>query len=128
MVGMGQRIDGENFAKKIRLDLDTMPLLVDPGPPFLLYQALQLREEASLLKLYANTVNSQTFVSAARGLVYGGLPTYSSNGLLTQLGGTFVLAPGGDKLVYEHIDTHTGVHAPKEDVCAAVRGAHGHGA
>ena len=125
---MGQQSDGETFARKMRVDLSAMPLLVDSGPPFVLYQALQLRNEASLVSLYANTVTTGTILSAARGLLDGGLPTYNSGGLLTQLGGTFVVAPPNKlneaKLVYQHIDTHTGVHAPLEDVCVAMKNAH----
>ena len=127
LVGMGQQSDGEKFARKMRIDLQEMPLLVDSGPPFMLYRALQLRNEASLVGLYANTVTTETFFSAARGLLEGGLPTYDSGGSLTQLGGTFVVSRKGleePQLVYEHIDKQTGVHAPMEELCAAVRDGH----
>eukprot|EP00746_Dinoflagellata_sp_MGD_P044276 gnl/MRDRNA2_/MRDRNA2_208078_c0_seq1.p1 gnl/MRDRNA2_/MRDRNA2_208078_c0~~gnl/MRDRNA2_/MRDRNA2_208078_c0_seq1.p1 ORF type:complete len:142 (+),score=24.50 gnl/MRDRNA2_/MRDRNA2_208078_c0_seq1:126-551(+) len=128
---MGDVSDAEKFAQKLQLDLARMPMVVDAAPDFELYNALSLRNPSSLLQLYMHTVNFQTFHSAARSLVNGMLPTYNSGGRLTQLGGTFIIsmpqnlknaaATQESSIVYEHIDTHTGVHAPIADIIHALQ-------
>ena len=128
LVGMGERSHGEVFAQKLRLDLEELPLVVS-APPFELYSELGLRDHASLLQLYARTVNVQTLRSALQGMRAEGWPTYDAGGSLTQLGGTFVIAPDsaapeGVRVVYEHIDTMTGGHAPTEQVVAALEAVH----
>jgi hypothetical protein len=188
---MGQLRHGEAFARKLRINTSATPLLLDHGGAtegvgggggggggggaaaaaavsavaFPLYAALGLRDAGSLLRVYTQTMGVATVGSAARGLLAGGLPTYDSGGSLTQLGGTFVIAPGavglvpvggpgagagggsgggggGDggggggtaaaaaapapapaRLVWSHIDTQTGGHAPWGEVRRALEEA-----
>ena len=125
LLGMGAQENGAHFARKLRLDLEEWPIVTSEAPDFAIYQALGLRNESSLAQLYMRTVNAQTIISALRGLLSGGPPTYNSGGSLTQLGGTFILAPSQTELqnpavLYSHVDTHTGVHAPVEDITRAL--------
>ena len=69
MVGMGEVSHGLKFARKLRLNLDTLPLVVDSGPTFPLYAALGLHNEPSLAALYTNTVNARSILSASRSLI-----------------------------------------------------------
>ena len=96
ILGMGEVEDGKEFARKSRMDLNKFPLLVDAGPAFNTYAALDLRDMATLSKIYLETINLEAIFSAVRSLVDGQLPHYDRGGSLTQLGGTFVLNNNGD--------------------------------
>jgi hypothetical protein len=123
---MGEARHGQQFARELDLDLESTPLLVDAGPRFALYQELGLKNEDSLVQLYLNTFALETVSSAFRTLREGNLPTYDAGGSLTQLGGTFIIAPPPTRslaipqIIYEKVDTHTGVHAPVAEVVAAL--------
>lgn len=48
-LGMGSAAGGKEFARKLRLDLELFPLVVDAPPGLELYQALGLRNEQNAL-------------------------------------------------------------------------------
>ena len=146
---MGQLSHGQAFARKLHLDLSTMPLLLDHGThagaaaaagadDFPLYAALGMFDAGSLLGVYQQTMTAQTLFSAARGLASERvLPTYDSGGSLTRLGGTFVVMPeeagneaedssggrGRAQLTWSHVDTKTGEHATVDNIVRALEEA-----
>eukprot|EP01052_Picozoa_sp_SAG31_P010728 SAG31_NODE_596_length_13674_cov_3.806409_2_plen_152_part_00 len=131
-LGMGTAADGAKFARKLRLDPEQFPILVDDTADLLFYRTLALRNERTLSQVYAKTVNMETFMASFRALFDGQMPTYYAGGNLTQLGGTFVFAhhnqtdaqeKGSAKapvVAYARADTHSGNHAPIEEVVAAI--------
>ena len=77
LLGMGQLKHGVEFARKLRLFKDnngvtTHELLVDTGPAFPLYKTLRLKEVGTLSKIYTETINLESLLSAVSAAVSSG--------------------------------------------------------
>jgi NAD(P)-dependent dehydrogenase (short-subunit alcohol dehydrogenase family) len=107
IVGNGSRYFAASFREELRLD---GPLLVDPE--------LHAYRAAGLRRGRVEILSPRVPLNAVRALLRGARQ-HGVHGDPWQLGGVFVIRPGG-QLVYRHVSREAGDHPPIDDVLAAL--------
>ena len=107
IVGNGSRYFASTFREELGLDC---PLLVDPE--------LQAYRAAGLRRGRVEILSPRVPLNAMRAF-WNGARQHGVHGDPWQLGGVFVLRPGGE-LVYRYLSREAGDHAPIADVLAAL--------
>jgi peroxiredoxin len=107
-IGTGDRAYAARFVTDENVPF---PVLVDDGADAARAAAVRRTTPWGLF-------NPRSFPGARRARK-AGHRVHKSGARVTQLGATFVVGPG-DRVRYEHVDTHTADHAPLDQVLAAL--------
>lgn len=107
IIGNGSRYFASSFREELRLDC---PLLVDPE--------LHAYRAAGLRRGRVEILSPRVPLNAVRAFL-GGARQHGVHGDPWQLGGVFVIRPGGE-LVYRYVSREAGDHPPSDDVLAAL--------